>query len=173
MKSIVLIGMPGSGKSTIGKRLAEELDYIFIDGDKLIENKIGDRQEFLEQFGTKAYLELEEKVFEGINLKNSVISPGGSIIFCNNLMKRFQKECVLIYLDVSLDELEKRLINFNSRGIVSLNNSINLEEIFKEREEYYNKYSNITIQCENFNMEQIVKIILSKIKEIKKSEIHF
>ena len=163
--SIVLIGMPGSGKSTIGKRLAEELGYIFIDGDELIENKIGDRQKFLEQFGTKAYLELEEEVFEHIGLENSVISPGGSIIFCNNLMKRFQKECVLIYLDVSLDELEKRLINFNSRGIVSLSNSIKLEEIFKEREEYYNKYSNITLHCENLNIEEIVEKILSKFKQ--------
>ena len=163
--SIVLIGMPGSGKSTIGKRLAEELDYIFIDGDELIEKKIGDRQDFLEQFGNKAYLELEEEVFEHINLENSVISPGGSIIFCNNLMKRFQKECVLIYLDVSLDELEKRLIIFNSRGIVSLNNSINLEEIFKEREKYYNKYSNITLQCKKLNVEDIVKVILSKFKQ--------
>ena len=122
MKGITLIGMPGSGKSTIGKKLAERLKFRFVDLDELIKEKIGrSHAEILEKDGRDALINLENQLTLELNFENTIFSPGGSIIYSLVAMEKLRAETTVIYLELQLQEIQKRLgKNPNSRGIVGL-----------------------------------------------------
>jgi shikimate kinase len=162
--NIVLIGMAGVGKSTTGKLLAENLKFEFIDEEDYIKNYEGKTtQGIIEEKGEDAMLEIEKQALYNIKLKNKVITPGGSIIYNSDLMDYLKKHSILIYLSDSFENIKEKLGDFENRGIIGLKNK-SLKEIYKERKPLYDKYADITINCENKSKEEIIKEILISLK---------
>ncbi len=162
MKGITLIGMPGSGKSTIGRKLTERLNFKFIDLDDLIKDKSGrSHAEILEKDGRDALVNLENQLTLELDLKKTVFSPGGSIVYSPEAMEKLRMGTTIIYLVLPLEEIKKRLHGkIETRGIVGLKEK-GLEALFAERIPLYQKFAHHTISCKNLNDQQIIDIILT------------
>lgn len=156
-KGITLIGMPGAGKSTIGKQLAELLGWKFVDLDVLI-NK-GESQspaEIIRERGEREFIELEEKYVLALDLAEIVFSPGGSIIYSPKAMAKLQSETNIVYLDLPLEEIRKRLgRNLEPRGIIGLALS-GLDNLYRERILLYQKFAHHTVSCAGLNEKEII-----------------
>lgn len=141
--NITLIGMAGVGKSSIGKILAKELGYRFIDVDDLIMEKTGKTiQQLLE---SNELLKLEEEYVLELKVNNTVISPGGSIVYSEKAMNYLKKISKIIFLKDSLENIQKKIKNKETRGIVGLKEK-GLRKVFDEREHLYMKYSDAIIE---------------------------
>lgn len=149
MKNIVLIGMPGCGKSTVGVVLAKSLGYSFIDTDLLISAKASKPlQKIIDINGLEAFLKLEEEVGATLDCYGYVVATGGSMVMSEKAMTNLKNLGTVVYIKVSLDELEKRLVNFKTRGIVRQPGQT-IEDIFAERTALYEKYADITVESEH------------------------
>ena len=167
MKNIVLIGMPGAGKSTVGVLLAKTLLMDFTDTDLIIQRKTQKALcEIINDKGTEYFISLEEKIILGEVFENSVIATGGSVVYGENAMKSFSENSVIIYLRVELSELIKRLGDITTRGI-AMDKGTGIPELFKARSPLYEKYAHITIDCTGKTPEECVNMISEEIsKEI-------
>ncbi|MBQ4282413.1 MAG: shikimate kinase [Lachnospira sp.] len=166
MDNIILIGMQGCGKSTIGVVLAKKLGYRFIDSDLLIQEKYENTLEnLIEEYGDKGFIELENEVNKSINTKRTVIATGGSAVYGAEAMEHFADIGTVIYLDVEQDELKERLGSLKSRGVVS-NGKTTVEEIYEDRKALYKKYADITIALKNRllreSVEELYELIVNK-----------
>ena len=164
MENIVLIGMPGVGKSTAGVVLAKVLGYRFIDADLLIqqeENRL--LHEIIEQEGTEAFLEIENRVNAAISAKRAVIATGGSVVYGREAMEHLSAIGTIVYLKLPFEKLEKRLHNIKGRGVV-LKEGQTLQELYEERAPLYEKYADITIEEENRDVEETIALIVQAIK---------
>lgn len=144
-KNFTLIGMPASGKSTVGVLLAKRLGYSFVDVDILIqerENRL--LKEIIEEDGLDGFLAVENHVNATLKLEYSVIAPGGSVIYGKEAMEHLKEISTIIYLKLSCEEVKERLGDLKDRG-VALKDGITLEELYNERVPYYEKYADITI----------------------------
>jgi shikimate kinase len=160
--SIVLIGMAGVGKSTIGSSLAEALGFDFIDVDDYISAKEGKTlQEIIDAQGEEAFLEIEKRRMREIEMVRSVVAPGGSIIYQSDLMEYLKQHATLVYLDDSFENIEGKLTDTPIRGIVGLK-SKSLRQIYDERRPLYLKYADITLNCQGKSQDQIVAEILQR-----------
>tara|TARA_B100000131_G_scaffold23886_1_gene23002 strand:- start:91 stop:591 length:501 start_codon:yes stop_codon:yes gene_type:complete len=140
-KSITLIGMAGAGKSTIGKQLAKLLDFNFLDGDLIIEERINQSiQNFLDQHGGKEFTKIEEEVLLSINIDKTILATGGSAVLSDNAMQFLRKESEVIFLDVTYENISKRILNLSERGLVREPNQ-SLQETYDERLSLYRKYA--------------------------------
>lgn len=156
MKNIVLIGMPGAGKSTLGVLLAKALGRPFIDTDLLIQEKEGKLlQEIIDQKGIDYFLGLEEEVISGLDVKNNVISTGGSAVYSQKTMNRLKKNGKILYLKLSFEEMRERIKNIKTRGI-AMEEGQGLKVLYLERTPLYEQYADITIDCSGLGMEQVV-----------------
>ncbi len=166
--NILLIGMPSSGKSTIGKLVAQHYNYTFIDTDQYIENKENKKlQQLINELGDINFCSMEEKrIFELLPLTKHVLAPGGSIIYSEKIMNALKKDSYIVFLDVPLKELEERLDNKESRGIVGLK-SKNIKCLYNERVPLYNKYAHVKISCYNKSPDQIAREIIQKINKLE------
>lgn len=167
--NITLIGMAGVGKSVIGKGLAKQLNFEFIDIDEIIEKKAGLKlQEVIDQIGEGNFLEMEKKtILELDKVDNSVISPGGSIIYSEEAMEFLMKKSVVIYLHDLFENIEKRIANKETRGIIGLNKK-GLKSIFNERQDLYKKYAKIIMKIpKDFDIDRIIENIIEKISDKK------
>ena len=161
MGNIVLIGMPAVGKSTIGVLLAKTLILSFTDTDLLIQEKYKKSLcDIINDNGTKAFLNIEEDVIFNSDFHNSVIATGGSAVYGENAMKKLKASGKVIYLDLSLEEIRKRIGDIKSRGVV-LTKGTTLEDIFNDRKALYEKYADIKIDCNNLTAEECVEKIIS------------
>jgi shikimate kinase len=161
--NVVLIGMPGAGKSTIGVLLAKALKKPFIDTDLIVQQKYGMfLQDIIDKHGIKSFLEMEERVVLEIDAKNCVVATGGSVIYSSSSVEHLKKDGILIYLKLRFDEIDNRLKDITSRGIVKENNKT-LVELYNERIPLYEKYADITINCSNKHIEDIVSEIKTKL----------
>jgi len=161
-ESIVLIGMAGVGKSTIGMALAEDLGFAFIDVDNYILQKDGKRiQEIIDSQGEEALLQIEKRRMYEINLTRMVAAPGGSIIYHPDLMDYLKENAVLVYLDDSFKNIEAKLVGNLDRGIVGLRYKT-LRQIYEERRPLYFRYADITIDCREKEQGEIVAEILGR-----------
>ncbi len=168
MRNIILIGMPGSGKSTIGVVLAKKLGYRFIDSDLLIQEKYDKTLErLIEENGDAGFIQLENDVNCSIDVKKTVIATGGSAVYGTQAMEHFKDIGVIIYLDVSYEELEERLGSLKERGVVS-NGKATIEEIFEDRKNLYKKYADITVLLDKKllreSVEEIYDLVANKDK---------
>ena len=164
MKNIVLIGMPASGKSTVGVVLAKTLGVGFVDTDLVIQQREGRLlQDIIDKDGLKAFLEIEENSLLSLDCENSVISTGGSAVFGEKAMEKLKKNAVTVFIDVSPSVLEKRLSNITTRGIAAKQGE-SVEDILRERLPLYKKYADFTISTENENVESSVEKIVSLLK---------
>lgn len=158
--SLILVGMPGAGKSTIGLLLAKELAKDFVDTDLLIqlrENKT--LQNIIEEQDYLALRRIEEEVLLGMSYSNHVIATGGSIIYSAAGMDYLKTFGRIIFLDVPMDELRRRIHNYESRGIARQPGQ-SFADLFAERRKLYQKYADITIKCANKTSALIVQEII-------------
>ncbi len=149
MKNIILIGMPGSGKSTLGVLLAKAFGYSFVDTDLIISRKAGmSLQEILDTNGLEYFLELEEETGNSLDCDCTVIATGGSMVLSETAMENLQKSGTVLYIDVPLDEIKRRVTNIRTRGI-AFRKGDTLDDVFAERVPLYKKYADVTVKFEN------------------------
>ena len=159
--NIVLIGMPASGKSTIGIILAKILGMDFIDSDILLQQREGKKlREIIESDGIDGFLKCEEETLLSINVKDTVIATGGSAVYSEKAMNYLKKQSKICYLEVSKENLVKRLDDIKQRGVVLRQNE-DFDSMFASRKALYEMYSDITVSEENRTLEETVQEILS------------
>ena len=159
-KSVVLIGMAGVGKSTIGMALSEALGFDFVDLDEyILENDGKTIQGIIDDEGEEALLRLEKRRMSEVDLTHKVVAPGGSIIYHPDLMAYLRQHSTIIHLDDSFERIEARLANASTRGIVGLKNK-SLRQVYDERRRLHSRYANMTIDCQNRPSNQVVREIL-------------
>ena len=158
-KSIILIGMPSSGKSTLGVLLAKTLGYGFVDSDLLIQSAKGKLlHDIIEERGTEGFLDVEDEINCGINAKNSVIATGGSVVYCERAMQHLKTLGKVVYLYVPFEEMKRRLGDFSHRGVI-MRHGNDLYDMYAEREPLYEKYADITVDvCRAELADSLIKI---------------
>lgn len=158
-QGIVLIGMAGVGKSTIGAALARSLDFSFTDLDEYIREKDGlTVQAVIDTLGEDGLLKLEERRMLELDMQRRVAAPGGSIVYHSELMQQLKKIAVLVYLDDTFENIQRRLNNAPTRGIVGLKHK-SLREIYAERHPLYARYADIVVETAGKSLEQVVSEI--------------
>lgn len=158
-KNIVLIGMPGAGKSTLGIILAKMCSKNYVDTDVLIQlEEKRTLQEILDTDGYLTLREVEAKILLKTTYTNFVIATGGSAVYSEDAINHLKKNGLVVYLKVNFKELKKRISNFGSRGI-ALKPGQNFEELFREREKLYEKYADFSISCKGKSIEALATLI--------------
>jgi len=166
--NLILIGMPGSGKSTIGEKLATARGYKFIDLDKKIETEQGaPLQDVLETNGIEGFLKIEEQAGKTLNVTKTVIAPGGSMALSEPAMQHLKQNGRCIFLDVPVEELEARMQNRGSRGIAA-GPDITLAQILETRLSHYRRHADVTIDCSGKNVLETVTAICTWLKTATK-----
>ena len=158
-KNIVLIGMPGSGKSTVGIILAKMLARPFLDTDiliQLVEKR--SLQDIIDHEGHMALREIEERVLLEVNCKNHVIATGGSAAYSKRAMLHLKKNALIVFLDASLKTLKSRIHNYETRGLAKSPEQ-SFADLFHERFELYNRYADITIDSNRGSQEEVCQNI--------------
>ena len=156
MNNITLIGMPGAGKSTIGVLLAKRLGYAFHDTDITIQVQTGKTlSQLMVDIGGDALMELESDIIAGLTPAREVIATGGSAVFGKRGMDNLERCSHVVYLKVSLSEIERRVGDLVERGVV-LNGCKNVAELYDQRVPLYERYAQITIDCDGKTVEQCV-----------------
>lgn len=164
MKNIVLVGMPGCGKSTVGVILAKTLGMRFVDTDLLIcEREDSTLQNIIESKGLEYFEKVECEIGENLQAKNTVIATGGSMIHYESAMKHLKEIGAVVYIDVSLQELKRRLVNIKTRGI-TFGKGQTIDDIFAIRTPLYQSYADITINADDFSIEETVTKLTETLK---------
>ncbi len=162
--NIILIGMPGSGKSTVGVVLAKKLGFQFIDSDLVIQELSGKLlYQLIEELGEAGFLVLENKINAQIQADKSVIATGGSAVYGEEAMRRFKKTGTVVYLKLPYAELEMRLGDLHKRGVVIKKGS-SLRELYEERIPLYEKYADITVDCSGTDLRNVMELIAAQVE---------
>ncbi len=155
-QNIVLIGMPGVGKSTVGVLLAKQLGCSFLDTDILIQTAEGRTlQQLIQTHGISGFCDLEEKYILTVAVKSHVIATGGSVVYGRAAMRHLKANAGVIHLDLSLDRLKKRLDDLDARG-VAIPPGRNLADLYAERHPLYVKYADHTVVTDSLTPDQVV-----------------
>lgn len=163
MKNIILIGMPGAGKSTIGVILAKALLYTFTDTDLVIQSRYKmSLCEIIEKEGTNAFLKIENDIIAGCEFSDCVVATGGSAVYGKEAMENLRKNGTVVYLKLPVSELQKRLFNIHTRG-VAMNKGETIADLYEKRRPLYEKYADITLDCYGLTAEECVEKIISNI----------
>lgn len=168
--NLILIGMPGVGKSTVGVILAKELGMQFLDSDLLIQKR---EQKLLKQIikekGTDGFIAVENEVNASIAAENTVIATGGSVVYGKGAMEHLKKIGKVIYLKIAYECLEKRLHNLKGRGVV-LREGQTLRDIYEERTVLYEKYADLIIDESHKGIEETLQEVLKSVTEINEKQ---
>lgn len=161
MNNIILIGMPGCGKSTLGVVLARKLGYGYLDTDSFIsQREKSTLQDIIDKRGLNYFLDIESSVGSEIVCDRVIIATGGSMIMSEKAMDNLKSLGKVIYINVPIDELKRRLGNFSDRGI-AMKNGETLDDILKKRTPYYNKYADLVVDYKDGNsLEETVNDII-------------
>ena len=161
--NITLIGMAGAGKSTVGRALAEKTRYNFIDVDDLLRDKFGKPLHLvIDEIGDEGFMMAEEEIILSLaSLDDTVISPGGSVIYTSRAMEYLRTISKIIFLDVPFEIIEKR-VDVSTRGLVGMG-SKTLRELFGERRPHYIKHAVATIEANNKNVQELINEVVATI----------
>jgi shikimate kinase len=163
--NVVLIGMAGAGKSTVGRELANQTGLVFVDVDTVIEkNRSTPLQKLLTDLGAQGFRELEEQTLVNIDLQNHIIATGGSAIYSEAGMEHLKKSSVMVLLDISLTLSKQRVGDFSSRGLVKPSNQ-SFEQLFAERQPLYAKHADVTIDCNNRSVSDVCATIKDQVSD--------
>lgn len=167
--NIILIGMPGSGKSTVGIILAKQITKRFLDTDILIQNLAGKSlQSIVNEEGHMALRHIEEKVLLSVRCKNHVIATGGSAAYSEPAMLHLKRNGVVVFLKTDLEELKSRIHNYETRGLAKRPDQ-SFQDLFNERESLYNKYAEIVVDGTHLNQDQVSDQIVLKVNTLENS----
>ncbi len=159
MRNIILIGMPASGKSTAGVVLAKVLGCDFIDTDLLVQNREGRRlEELIREKGIERFLDIECEVCRPLQAENTVIAPGGSVIYREPAIRHLKELGAIVYLSVDFETLRNRLYNVMERGVV-LRDGQTLEDLYRERTALYERYEDIIVEEGSQTLEETVSAV--------------
>ena len=163
--NIILIGMPGAGKSTLGVVLAKILNYSFIDADLLIQSQCDKTlQKIIDACGPDGFIEVENEVLCTLSADQSVIATGGSAVYSDEAMKHLSSIGTVVYLQVSLKELEKRLGGLYERGVVMKDGiGMSLNALYEERITLYEKYAEVTIDIDGLSVRDAARQLVDKL----------
>lgn len=168
--NLILIGMPASGKSTIGVVLAKVIGYDFIDSDLLIQRREGKRlSEIIEEKGIDGFLAVENEVNASITARRSVIATGGSAVYGEEAMRHLREIGAVIYLQVDYEIIEKRLHNIRRRG-VTLREGQTLRELYDERCGLYEKYADLIVREGSGGIEAVTARIIRTLRAVGERE---
>lgn len=161
MKNIILIGMPAVGKSTIGVVVAKRLGYEFIDTDLLIQKR-EERllKDIIRTEGIERFLEIENEVNREVVAEKAVISPGGSVVYCEEAMNHYKEIGKIVYLRASFETINKRISNPEKRGVV-LKEKQSFRAMYDERVELFEKYADYTVDEEGLDMGETIERVLA------------
>ena len=161
--NIVLIGMPTSGKSTVGVILAKILGMDFVDTDIVIQQREQAKlNQIIADKGVEWFLKVEEQGLLSVNVNNSVIATGGSAVYSAAAMEHFAKSSTIVYLKVEYEEIMRRLKDVKARGVV-IKEGESIEEMYDIRSKLYSKYADITICEEGYTIEDTVQAIVNSL----------
>ena len=171
--NITLIGMPASGKSSVGVVLAKRLGKKFVDTDIVIQEKYGKLlKELIEEHGDEGFREIEDEVNAGLDLDNSIISPGGSVVYGEKAMQHLKEISVIIYLELSYTAIKSRLGDLRERGI-TLKEGQSLKDLYLERVPLYEKYADITVNEMKKSLAKTIDEICERLGEKPKKKRNF
>ncbi len=161
--NIVLIGMPGSGKSTVGVLLAKLLAKQFVDSDILIQNYCRQTLQYIvDTSGHMVLRQIEEKIVVGMNHHNYVIATGGSVPYSDKAMRHLRETGIIVFLKTDMKTLRNRVHNYDTRGLAKRPDQT-IEDLFAERDELYKKYAEITVDCINYNQDEVAEEIARQV----------
>lgn len=160
--NIILIGMPGSGKSTVGVILAKMMTRPYLDTDILIQlvSKCS-LQDIVDSKGHMALRKIEEDVLLDIKCQNHIIATGGSAAYSEPAMIHLKRNGLIVFLDADLDTLKSRIKNYETRGLAKRPDQ-SFQDLFDERNELYNKYADIVIPSNQSSQEEVAEMIMSR-----------
>lgn len=163
-ENIILIGMPGVGKSTIGVVLAKILGYRFVDADLVIQERTGRLlKDIIAEDGIEEFIKIENDVNKSLNTEKTVIATGGSVVYGKEAMEHLSQIGTIVYLELDLPALSRRLGNLEKRGVV-LKNGQTLKDLYNERTPLYKKYADIIVNEHRCSIQQTVKKIVKKLE---------
>lgn len=163
MKNIILIGMPGAGKSTVGVLLAKSLLMDFCDTDLIIQKQCSKALcDIINDVGISQFIATENDIIASQAFTNCVVATGGSAVYGEEAMHNLCKESIVVYLKVTAEELSKRILNIKTRGI-AMKDGTTIEELYAERAPLYEKYADITVDCTLLKPEECVDAIIEKL----------
>lgn len=161
--NLILIGMPGAGKSTVGVILAKRLGFNFVDTDLLIQAQQQNRlQQIIDSQGLEKFRQIEERVIIELCASRTIIATGGSVVYSEAGMAALQQTGQLIYLQEDLDRLLRRVANMGQRGLVMAAGQ-SFEQLYRERTPRYEKYAELTIPCSQLTAEEVAALIETEV----------
>lgn len=164
MDNIILIGMPGAGKSTVGVLLAKTLGYAFLDTDLVIQQREGPLlQSLVDSLGVEAFLDVEADAICSVECRGTVIAPGGSAVCRERAMSHLKALGRIVYLHLPLEELERRLNNISTRGIAMAPGET-LADLFAYRAPLYRNYADLTVDVGRQSLEETVALVLRALR---------
>ncbi|MBR5635996.1 MAG: shikimate kinase [Pseudobutyrivibrio sp.] len=164
MNNIVLIGMPGVGKSTLGVVLAKELGYEFVDADLLIQKREKRLlKDIIAAEGVDGFLQIENDVNSNIQVDKTVIATGGSVIYGAEAMEHLKSIGTVVYLKLDYETLDGRLGSLRGRGVV-LREGQTLKTLYEERVPLYEKYADVIVDEHGLNLEETLDVLLKKLQ---------
>lgn len=167
MNNIILIGMPGAGKSTIGVLLAKAMTYNFLDTDISIQRREKMKlYEIIDKEGLDAFLKIENEVLSRLEVDGCVIATGGSAVYSEKAMEHLRREGTIVYIRLSLDEIIKRVKNITTRGI-AMKKGMTLEDIYRERTPLYEKYADIILDGDGTTIEECVEMLVRQLEQME------
>ena len=164
MQNLILIGMPGCGKSTVGVVLAKALGLDFVDSDLVIQREMGAKlSQLIDQHGDEGFRAIENRINAALTAQDSVIATGGSVVYGEEAMRHLKEIGTVIYLKLSCEAIEDRLGDLHARG-VTIKPGWTLRDLYNERVPLYEKWADVTVDCERLRLREVVEYIRSRVE---------
>ena len=162
--NLILIGMPGCGKSTVGVVLAKALAMDFVDSDLVIQKEMGMKlSQLIDLHGDDGFRAIENRINAELDVDSSVIATGGSVIYGEDAMRHLKEIGTVIYLKLSCDTIADRLGDLHARG-VTIKPGWTLQDLYNERVPLYEEWADITVDCEHMMLREVVEYIRARIE---------
>lgn len=167
LNNVVLVGMPGAGKSTVGVVLAKMMNKHFVDTDLLIQKKHDETlQSMIDAYGAEEFIRRENAVLGDLELSDSIVSTGGSAVYSEDGMRNLSSMGTVVYLRGGIDELSKRLGDFDERGVVFRNSTgSGLAGLLEERSPLYEQYADVIVDIEGMSVADTARFIMDRLED--------